>query len=138
MWVKPGYQPDRPTPPQETGRRLACFDRPRGEQLRVTAEEYNGHGFIRCQVWAAGSDGQAWPLKGKCVTFKLRELGALVEALAAVAGDAGQGGEPRPEPPRDNAPKFIDRGRPVRPPWDASALRRAGRTGDGGGEFNEF
>ena len=42
-----------------------------------------------------------------------------------------------PKPSRDDTPKFVDKGRPIRPPWDPAKLKPAGLTG-GGGEFNEF
>jgi hypothetical protein len=116
MWTRPGYTPpSQPAPPRVQGERLACFERPKGERLVVTLEEYNGHEFVRLQVWAPGSDGRDWPVKGKCVTVKLREAPLLSEALGKIGGDHRH--EPRgPAPgPDDERPQFIDRRRPGRP-----------------------
>jgi hypothetical protein len=69
MWRHPRYaEPTRSEPPApplaETGRRLATFPRNRGEELRVTLAEYEGHLYISLRVWAPGSDGLLWPVRG--------------------------------------------------------------------------
>ena len=113
MWVSDRH-PDRArllahasgveAPPEPAGETLFTSERNQGaEQLRVSLEEYQGHDFVRAQVWTRNAAGDFWPAKGRCVTFKLRELPALAEALSRVAtgqNEAVQAPTPRPEPPR--------------------------------------
>ena len=134
MWVREGHQPDRPTPPQEQGERLACFDRAKGEQLRVTLETFNGYPFVRLAVWAAGNDGQVWPVKGRAVTLKMRELGPLAEALAAAAGQGQGTPQSGTAAPSDEPTRYVDKGRVQRPDWREQQLPRAE---GGGGTFDE-
>lgn len=107
MWINPNHPdpPRPPDPPQENGDRLATFERHGGEELRVSLAEFNGHPFVSLRVWAPSQDGQLWPVRGKGVSVKLREVAGLAEALAAVAGQLGDGGpggrgEGRREPGR--------------------------------------
>jgi hypothetical protein len=160
MWVKEGHKVDRPSPPQETGERLLTFPRPDGAELRVSLDEFNGHNFISLRVWEPARDGSGvmWPTK-KGVTVRLRECGDLARVLTKTAGavkaggpvrgfagggsgetryeSEGQGAAMTEHHAAEQTPKFIDKGRPIRPPWDAEKLRPAGQAG-GGGDFNEF
>jgi hypothetical protein len=94
MWRNPKYYPAapataEPAPPEPAGETLIEFERNRGaERLRVSLEEYQGHEYVRLQVWARGPSGDWWPVKGKCVTVKLREVDGLVAALRQVEGRA--------------------------------------------------
>src|SRR5207302_8681587 len=86
--------PPRPSqgPPQETGERLATFQRGRtGEELRVTLAEYEGHPFISLRVWAPGSDGRLWPVKGTGGSIRLRAVPELADVLALVAAGDDDG-----------------------------------------------
>ena len=83
MWISPNHPnpPRQAAPPQEAGERLATCERPKGEELRVTAETYNNHPYVRIQAWIRNDHGEYWPIKGKCATIKPRELGAIIQAL---------------------------------------------------------
>lgn len=94
MWVSPNHPnpPRSQDVPQESGQRLATFPRPRnGEELRVTLEEYNGHPFLSLRVWAPGTGGQLWPVRGKGLSIRIREVAELAEVLARVAEDLANG-----------------------------------------------
>jgi hypothetical protein len=43
-------------PPEDQGQALATLERSRGEELRVTLAEYEGHPFVNLRVWAPGPD----------------------------------------------------------------------------------
>jgi hypothetical protein len=65
---------------------LLTLDRNRGtERLRASLETFNGFRFVRLQVWQMGGQGEWWPVRGKCVTIKLRECSDLAQILADVA-----------------------------------------------------
>ena len=89
MWVSPSHpNPPRPRPegpPPENGHRVATFERHGREELRVNLAEYEGHPYLSLRVWAPGQDGQLWPVKGKGLSVKLREVAGLAEALTSLA-----------------------------------------------------
>lgn len=91
MWVNPNHpNPPRPSAaPQETGEILAIFPRGRSEELRVALAEFEGSPYVSLRVWAAGSDGQLWPVKGKGVSIRLREVADLAAALTEIADRLG-------------------------------------------------
>jgi hypothetical protein len=93
MWINPNHPnpPRQADAPRENGDRLVTFERHGGEELRVSLAEFNGHPFVSLRVWAPGQDGQLWPVRGKGISVKLREVAGLAEALAAVAGQLGDG-----------------------------------------------
>jgi hypothetical protein len=82
MWRNPNYPAPEPSaPPEETGTRLATFNRGRGEeQLRVCLDTFEGHRFVSIRLWARGRDGNFWPTRKGC-SIRLRELPELVEVL---------------------------------------------------------
>jgi hypothetical protein len=90
MWINPNHpnppQQHQATAPQESGERVATFTRHGGEELRVNLAEYEGHPYLSLRVWAPGQDGQLWPVRGKGLTVKLREVAGLAYALTEVAG----------------------------------------------------
>ena len=99
MWTKPGYRPEQaPTPPAETVQRLATIPRGQAEELRVSLAEYLGHPYVSIRVWALGNDGQFWPVKGKGVSVRMKELidvaKSLTLALSLVEGPARGGSVP--------------------------------------------
>lgn len=103
--VRMGVNPNQPEPrqprpgPQETGHRLATFPRRwNGEELRVTLAEYQGNAYIALRVWARGSDGQLWPVKGKGVSVRIAEVADLADVLAEVAEQLDAGELPDPDP----------------------------------------
>jgi hypothetical protein len=134
------YQPEVIAPPAENGVNLATIPRGQGEQLRITLAEYSGHPYIAVRVWALGADGRSWwPVKGKGVSIRLREIvpvgKALAEALRliraesdrpALAGPAMSSAPARPQG-RPMAPRAM---LPLRDPEAPSSYCRPG--------FDEF
>jgi len=94
--------PARPAPPPpDPGRILARMPRQDGTELRVSLHYYESKPFVRVGPWQS-SAADAWPVKGKGATVKVRELaavaGALLDALDAAAADndaPANGGGPR-------------------------------------------
>jgi hypothetical protein len=73
-----------PAPAHDPGLILADLPRADGTRLRVAWREYEGHPFVTFAVCAA--DG--WPVKGKQLTVKRAEIGAVLEALIIAAEKA--------------------------------------------------
>src|SRR4051812_29226405 len=73
VWTKPGYEPDRPTPPAENGQRLISFPRGEGIELRVNLSEYQGRPYVSLRVWSRDQGGNWWPEKGKGCSVRLTE-----------------------------------------------------------------
>lgn len=67
--------------PPDPGELLAEVPRADGTRLRVAWREYEGHPFVTVAVWEAGTGSAWWPVKGKQVTVKRAELGAVLEAF---------------------------------------------------------
>src|SRR5689334_143522 len=96
MWVSPNH-PERErllfrqsaAPPDPTGRPLATLQRGRGEELRVSLDEFEGHPFVSLRVWAPGPTGELWPVRGKGVSVRVRELLDVADALREAADLAG-------------------------------------------------
>lgn len=90
--------PPRSTPlhaaPPDPGEILA--EVPRGERvaLRVALREFEGKPFVTIAVWEKGTGGAFWPARGKAVTVRVRELGAVLEALVSAAERLAAGGAP--------------------------------------------
>jgi hypothetical protein len=63
---------------------LAAVPRPDGTELRVSLQRFEGRPFLRVAPWHRG-DGGWWPVKGKGVTVKVRELRVVVEGLVRAA-----------------------------------------------------
>jgi hypothetical protein len=87
MRVNPRHAspPRSPVPAARGSRRLATFRRDAGEELRVELAEFKGHPYISLRVWAPGTDGRFWPVKGKGVSVQLREAAGLIAALERIA-----------------------------------------------------
>jgi hypothetical protein len=84
--------PERPTPPIESGQRLATFPRGQGVELRVCLSEFKGRPFISLRQWEQDQrTGDWWPVKGKGCSIRLGEIAGLVEAIRRV--------EARDQPP---------------------------------------
>ena len=81
MWVNPRLPaPVQPEAPQDHGHRLLTLPRGRGEEMRVSLDEYNGKPFLSLRVWAIGQDGQWWPTKKGC-SVRIHELTDVAGAL---------------------------------------------------------
>lgn len=76
----------------DPGRILARLSRTDGTELRVSLHRYQGRPFVRVGPWQS-SAADAWPVKGKGATVKVRELAAvaagLLDALEAAENDDG-------------------------------------------------
>lgn len=95
--------PARPAPaPPDPGRILARFSRPDGTELRVSLHSYEGKPYVRVAPWQSSAP-DAWPVKGKGSTVRVRELAgvaaALLDAMDAMEADndapANSAGGPR-------------------------------------------
>lgn len=95
--------PVRPAPaPPDPGRILCRLARQDGTELRVSLHTYEGRPFVRVGPWQSSAP-DAWPVKGKGATVRVRELaavaGALLDALDAAEADndapANGGGQRR-------------------------------------------
>lgn len=70
----------RAAAPPDVGRIIARVPRTDGTELRVSVHEYQGKPFVRVGPWQSNAP-DAWPVKGKGTTVKVRELGALAAGL---------------------------------------------------------
>ena len=78
----------------DPGTVLASVPRPDGTELRVSLQRFEGKPFVRVAPWQRSGDAW-WPVKGKGVTVKVRELAtvaaALLDAIDASNDDAAKG-----------------------------------------------
>jgi hypothetical protein len=107
VWINPNHPnpPQQNRAPEERGERLAVFPRGQREELRVSLDTFEGHEFVRLQLWEVGG----WPVRGKGCSIRLREVGELAEVLASLV--ARLDGEARPVEPSRPAPMRQSRGR---------------------------
>jgi hypothetical protein len=90
----PARTAPNPQAPVDHAQVLVAIPRGDAEELRVSLDEYEEHPFVSIRVWAQGRDGQWWPVRGKGVTVRVRELGQVINALGRAAKETGQA--PRP------------------------------------------
>lgn len=64
--------------------------------LRVVLDEYEGRPFLSVRFWALDAEGQAWPTRTG-LTIRVRELGAVLEALQKAQRQL-DGGAPPADP----------------------------------------
>ena len=69
-------------PPQDLGHRLLTLPRGQDEELRLSLDAYEGRPFLNVRIWTRDTDGRGWWPSKRGVTFKLRELADVAEALA--------------------------------------------------------
>ena len=91
--------PTRPAPPQAPDPGVVLAEVPRGDGtvLRVAWRTLEGRPFVTLAVWERGTAGAWWPVQGKAVTVRVRELGEVLEGLVKAAERAaasGTGGAP--------------------------------------------
>lgn len=105
---------------QQSGKLLASFPRVgpnrQPQEFRVALDYYDGHPFVRLQVWAEGTKGW-YPLKDKMATIRSRELSEAIEALQRAEAEIGA----KDERPRHDAPA---RQRDERPPHRQGGRQR--------------
>lgn len=94
-------QRERRQPPQETGERLATLPRGDREELRVSWDVFRGgdgqeRPFLSLRVWQRDADGGWWPVKGKGIAIRVRELAGvgegIIKAIDRAAKRTGEGG----------------------------------------------
>lgn len=72
--------------PPDPGEVLAELPREDGTVFRVSVHRYEGRPYVRLGLWRRGFDGASWwPLKGRSASVRVREVGAVCEALADAA-----------------------------------------------------
>lgn len=70
--------------PTDDGEKLATLSRGPDKELRIRAKEFKGHQFIDVREWSRkAADQDWWPVKGRGVTIKMRELEQVIAALEA-------------------------------------------------------
>ena len=114
-------------PPQDLGHRLLTLPRGHDEELRLSLDAYEGRPFLNLRIWTRDPAGRGWWPSKRGVTFKLRELADVAEALAEALDLMAEHQAPRPLGPGPG-PR---RDRPAPP-----ALLPPAQTD--GGEFSEF
>ena len=79
--------PTRAAAPQapDPGEVLAEVPRGDGTVLRVAWRTFEGKPFATIAVWERGTGGAWWPMKGRAVTVRVRELGEVLEGLVKAA-----------------------------------------------------
>jgi hypothetical protein len=66
----------------DDGVKLATIPRGGDRELRIRWREFKGHHFVDVREWAASAQtGEWWPVKGKGVTIKAREIEQVLDAL---------------------------------------------------------
>jgi Transcriptional Coactivator p15 (PC4) len=118
-------------PPQDLGRRLLTLPRGQDEELRLSLDAYEGHPFLNVRIWTRDADGRGWWPSKRGVTFKLRELADVAEALAEALDLLADYQAPRPPSPGPGLGRGPRRDRPASP-----ALPPPARAG--GEEFSAF
>jgi len=68
--------------PADDGVKLATISRGGDREVRIRWREFKGHRFVDVREWAASAQtGEWWPVKGKGLSIKPRELEAVLGAL---------------------------------------------------------
>jgi hypothetical protein len=72
--------------PTDDGVKLATLSRGPGNELRIRWREFKGHHFLDIREWSRRSEGDDWwPVKGKGITIKARELSDVMAACASAS-----------------------------------------------------
>jgi hypothetical protein len=116
-------------PPRDLGHRLLTLPRGHDEELRLSLDAYEGHPFLNVRIWTRDTDGRGWWPSKRGVTFKLRELADVAEALAAALDLMAEHQDGRPTLPPTGPHPRRDRARPALP---------SPRSAAGGEDFDEF
>jgi hypothetical protein len=76
--------PQRQSPaPDEHGTRVAVIKRSKDEEIRISWCTYEDRPYVNVRLWKVGEDGATWyPQKEKGLTFRIRELPDLADAVA--------------------------------------------------------
>lgn len=69
------------------------------EEFRIALDEYEGKLYLSLRVWERSPNGQWWPVRGKGVTVRVKELVEAIparqQAASILSEDRGQD-EPAP------------------------------------------
>jgi hypothetical protein len=76
------HAPKAAPPPVDAGTILARAPRTDGTEFRVSLHRYEGKPYVRVGAWQSAA-ADAWPVKGKVVSVKVRELAALANGIVA-------------------------------------------------------
>ena len=112
-------------PPRDLGHRLLTLSRGHDEELRLSLDAYEGRPFLNVRIWTRDADGRGWWPSKRGVTFKLRELADVAEALATALDLMAQHQDGRPALPPATPHPRRDRAIPALPHLDRP---EAGRT----------
>jgi hypothetical protein len=68
----------------DDGVKLGTISRGPDIELRIRAKEFKGHSYLDIREWSRkAADQDWWPVKGRGVTIKQRELADVIAALEA-------------------------------------------------------
>ena len=115
------------TPNDLRGR--AAHPRGQDEELRMSLDAYEGRPFLNPRIWTRDPAGRGWWPSRRGVTFKLRELADVAEALATALDLMAEHQDGRPPLPPATPHSRRDRAIPALPPP---------RSAGGGEDFDEF
>src|SRR5262249_43592872 len=127
-------EPEQAVAPEPTGELLLALDRDEGtKQVRFYRDTFNGHAFISARVWRFDQASGWWPTRAG-FSIRLREIGAVVEALQGPAGQGNKGADV-PDAPLDDRPQYVERRRRVEPRDPGKPLPRSVPSDE---KFDEF
>jgi hypothetical protein len=119
-------------PPKESGTRIGTIKRSDSEELRINWQEFEGKPFVSLRMWTRANDGTWWPDPKRGLSFRLRELGDVGEALASAMDMASEYRKSRSACGPDPGPHERSR-----KPYDPAHLPDRGQ-GEQPTEFDEF
>jgi hypothetical protein len=70
--------------PVYDGEPLATISRGTDRELRIRWREHSGYRFLDLREWSNSPGDAWWPVKGKGITIKPRELETVLEAVQAL------------------------------------------------------
>lgn len=77
-------------PLKDEGIKLATVNRGPNRELRIRWKTFKGHAFLDLREWSVNPENaQWWPVKGRGISIKPRELAAMADALRAAQREAG-------------------------------------------------
>lgn len=82
--TRPAESPAQTNSPVDDGVKLATIARAPNRELRMRWREFKGHQFLDIREWTRSeASGEWWPMKGKGITIKARELTDVIGACEA-------------------------------------------------------
>lgn len=72
-----GMRPSSSQPAPDKGEILARCTREDGTELLVAWREFDGHNYMDIRIWRGD-----WPIKGKGISIRLKEIADLAEGVA--------------------------------------------------------